>query len=291
MSLPYPFRTAISSMLHEKWINVLAILTMAAGLLVTAIIAISVYNFELLTRRLPDKFSVVVYLKDGASQEEVKNVVNFARKNNSVENVTYISKEEGLNELKASLKETEYVLEGLEENPLPDSIELKLKTEAVTPDNVRNLTTALKELKGVDEAEYGERFLSSIYSLRVGMKTAGLAFSATMCAGLLFVCYSAIKLLFYRKLQEIETYKLLGATRAFVRMPFIIEGAIMGLGGGLLSFFGLLALYYLVVLELSLALPLLKSITFPVAATSVLPIAGLCLGIIGAFIAIGRIRY
>lgn len=189
------------------------------------------------------------------------------------------------------MKNTDYVLDGLGENPLPDSIEIKLKSDAVTPDNVRKVTAGLKDLAGVNEIEYGEKFLSSIYSIKVGVKTVGFIFVIMLSAGMLFVCYSTVKILFYRKGREIETYKLLGATRGFIRAPFIIEGAVIGLSGGFLSFLGVMALYYLVFLKLSFTLPLFKTIIFPVDISFILPLSGLFLGIAGAIIAIGRIRY
>lgn len=123
------------------------------------------------------------------------------------------------------------------------------------------------------------------------MKTVGLLFVFLMSAGMLFVCYSTVKILFYRKEREIETYKLLGATRGFIRSPFLIEGAVIGLFGGIIGLIGIMALYSLVVLKLGLTFPLFKSIIFPIDISFYLPFAGLVLGITGAAIAIGRIRY
>ncbi len=108
---------------------------------------------------------------------------------------------------------------------------------------------------------------------------------------MLFVCYSAIKLLFYRKIEEIETYKLLGATKWFIRAPFIIEGATIGITGGILSLLGMLLLYYSVILRLSLTIPLFKTLLFPINLSFILPVIGAGIGILGAFIAIGRIKY
>ncbi|MBI4679839.1 MAG: hypothetical protein HY753_01160, partial [Nitrospirae bacterium] len=63
MGFPYAFRLAARSILHEKWINLLSILTMAAGLLFTAITILSVYNVDVATRKLPEKLSMILYLK------------------------------------------------------------------------------------------------------------------------------------------------------------------------------------------------------------------------------------
>lgn len=291
MAAPYAFRMALQSILHEKWINLLSILTIAAGLLFTALTVLSVYNVEMITRKLPEKFSVMLYLRDNLSSEETDSIVNAAQKDPSVIKASLIPKDEALRELKSTLKDAEIILGGLGENPLPDTIEIKLKPDAVGPENIRRLTEKLRDFRGIQEIEYGERFLASIYSLRMGIKTAGMIVVAIMAAGMIFVCYSTVKILFFRKNTEIETYKLLGATKGFIRAPFIIEGAVIGMAGGFLSFVGMLALYYFVVLNLSLSFPIFKMVHFPIEASFVLIPAGLFLGITGSAIAIGRIRY
>jgi len=291
VAFPYAFRIAARSIVHEKWINLLSILTMAAGLLFTAITILSVYNIDVATKSLPEKFSVMLYLNDNLSQEELKNIMNTAREDSAVERVKYISKDEALKELEASLKDIKYILDGLGENPLADSIEVKLKNEAVRPETVKRLAAKLSGLDGIGGIEYGEKFLSSIYSIKVGMKTIGIIFIVIMSAGMIFVCYSTVKILFYRKNQEIETYKLLGAKKGFIRAPFIIEGAVIGLIAGLLSFIGILSLYYTIIFRLSLTIPLFKAIIFPTDIAIFLPLAGLIIGMVGAAIAIGRIRY
>jgi len=233
----------------------------------------------------------MLYLKENISQQERDTIMNTARKDPAVDKATYIPREEAWKELKSNLKDTEYVLEGLGENPLPDSIEIKIKSESLGPEAVKKLTSRLKEMKGIQEIEYGEKFLVSIYSLSRGIKMIGIVLIIIMSAGTLFVCYSTVKILFYRKDREIETYKLLGATRGFIRAPFIIEGAVIGVSGGIFSLVGILVLYYFVFLKFSGMFPIFRSFIFPVHMSYIFPAAGLFLGIAGAVIAIGRIKY
>lgn len=287
----YAFKLAAKSILHEKWINLLSVLAIASSLLIIALTVLSVYNIDLATQKLPERFSMMLYLKDNLSGAEVENVLNTLRRENTLESIKYISKDEALKELKTMLKGTDHVLEGLEGNPLPDSIEIKLKKDAVGPETAKQLAARLKETKGIDDVEYGEKFLSAISSIKIGVKTIGIILIIIMSASVIFVCYSTVKILFYRKKEEIETYKLLGATKGFIRMPFIIEGAFIGLSGGLLSLFGILSVYYIVIFKLSLTIPIFHAVVFPTDISLILPPAGLLLGMTGAAIAIGRIRY
>lgn len=291
MPFPYSFRIALQSILFEKWIYLLSALTVAAGLVFTTITLLIVYNLDSATRKLPEKFSVMLYLSDSVSQDEKDTIISTAQKDRAVEKAVFVPKEQALKELKSTLKDSAFILEGLGENPLPDSIEIKFKSDAVGPESVQRLTNLLKPFKGIQDIEYGEEFLSAVHSLRSGLRSVGIIIITIMSVGLLFVCYSAVKILFYRKEKEIETYKLLGATKGFIRTPFLIEGAVIGFAGGSLSLAGMLTLYYVLIFRLSVTFPLLKLIVFPIELSFALPLSGLLIGITGAAIAIGRIRY
>jgi cell division transport system permease protein len=291
MALPYPFRLAVQGMLREKWVNLVSILTIAAGLLLTTVIVLTVYNIDLAAKKLPEKFSMMVYLKDDLSQEQTKSILYDIKNDDSVKSVSYIPKDKALNELKSTFKDIAYVLDGLEENPLFDSVEVKLQSEAVGPETAKELTAKFHKIKGIEEIEYGEKFLSSIHSLKIGIKNIGFLFVVIMSVGMIFVCYSTVKILFYRKNKEIETHKLLGATKGFIRAPFMIEGAVVGLFSGVLSLVGILSLYYVIIYKLSFAIPLFKTIVFPINMSFFLPLIGLFIGMTGAFLAVGRLKY
>lgn len=291
MTFSYSFRVALQSILHELWIYLLSILTIAAGLIFTIITLLLVYNIDLATKRLPEKFSVMLYLSDTVSQGDRDIIISTAQKDRAVEKAVFISKEQALKELKSTLKDSAFILEGLGENPLPDSIEIKFRSDAVSPESVQRLTNSMKNIKGVQEIGYGEEFLSAVHSLRTGIQTVGTSVVIIMSVGMLFVCYSTVKILFYRREREIETYKLLGATKGFIRTPFLLEGAVIGFAGGCLSLAGILSLYYVLVVRLSATFPLLKLIVFPIDLSFAIPLSGLLIGMTGAAIAIGRIRY
>jgi cell division transport system permease protein len=287
----YSVRVALQSLWRERWINLLSILSMAMGLLIIAIALIYLYNVELFSKKLPERFSMVTYLKDDISETERENIVSAIKKYNLVDTVRYISKDEALKELRSSLKEADYILEGLKDNPLPASIEIRLKEKAVTPQSVSRFVASLKRIKGIDDIQYGEKFLISLNSIRVGLETMGLMLTSVMIIGTVFISYSTVKILFYRRREEIETLKLLGATAGFIRTPFLIEGSLIGFTGGLVSMLLILLFYYTVFIRLGSTIPLIKSVALYPAMSLPLPVAGLIIGVTGALFAIGRIRY
>lgn len=287
----YSMMIALRSLWQEKWINILSVLTIAMGLLLMSAVMLTIYNLDLFTKKLPKRFSVMAYLKDNLSEHDVKYIADSIRGHSSVEKVRYISKTDALKELKESMKNADYIFEGLEENPLPPSMEIGLKKEAVGPDTVKSFAADIKKMSGIDEVQYGEKFLYSIYSIKSGMHAVGIMLTTIMIVGIIFICYSTVKILFYRKKEEIETLKLLGATRTFIKMPFVIEGGAIGSLGGFVSMLVVVVIYYGILYKLSLDVPILSYIVFPAEMFFTLPVAGLFLGISGAVIAIGRIRY
>jgi cell division transport system permease protein len=291
MIAPYALKLAVRSLLREKWINLLSVMTIAAGLLIISISFFALYNIDIATKKLPEKFSLTVYLSKDLQRDELDSVIDTFRKKRTVLSVRYISKDEAMKELKSSLKNSDYVLEGLEENPLPDSLEIKLKSNELGAETVQQFSREALKINGVAEVNYGEKFLSTIETIKKGVKAIGLFFAVILSTGIIFVCYSTVKILFYRRSEEIETFKLLGATKGFIRTPFLIEGAVIGACGGLLSLIGCFSLYYTFLLRLSMTMPIFKAVLFPANLFLPLPALGMLLGLAGAAIALGRLRY
>ena len=289
--MPYSLKIALQSLWHEKWINLLSMLTIAMGLLVITLMVSTVYNINLFARKLPERFFVVAYLGDRVNEKQAQDIITALTERSGIEKVKYVSKAEALNELRASLKDAEYVLEGLNENPLPASIEIRFKKEAMGPESVKAFVNSLKKIEGIEDVQYGEKFLLSIHSLKTALETIGLILTMVTVSGIVFICFSTVKILFYRRKEEVETLKLLGATRAFIRTPFVIEGAVIGIVGGVLSMLVVITFYFSVFRQLSATLPIVRTVVFPGELFLPLPLIGLFLGITGSFIAMGRIKF
>ncbi|MFO0754108.1 MAG: permease-like cell division protein FtsX [Thermodesulfovibrionales bacterium] len=288
--MSYPFRSAFRSLCREKWINILSIFTVASSLLIVTLTLFFLYNLDLFSRRLPERFSMMVYLKDSLSDEEGRQVLGTLQKRPEVAGAAYIPKESALRELKQTLKESPHVLDGLDENPLPSSVELKLKRDFVTAATASRVSDEIRKLPGVESVYYGEKIAEAIHALKRSAQNIGLIIFFTVSLGVVFVAYSTVKILFYRKREEIEIIKLLGATGGFIRMPFLIEGGVIGLMGGVIGVIGAFLFYFALTYRLSVVIPLLKTLVFPLETLFVLPLVGVVLGVIGSAIAIGRLR-
>lgn len=287
----YPLKVALSGIWREKWIHLLSVLSLGTGLFLMAVAFLFVHNVAIATKKLPERFSVMVFLDDGLSKDRIDEIVGSIGHMDVVKEAKYISKEEALEELKKSMKDADYILAGLDENPLPSSIELVLDKGAVTGTSVDDLAGQLRGMKGVAEVQYGKKLLSAIQAVKDNSDAIGLALISALSAGLIFVCYSTVKILFYRKKEEIETLKLLGATKGFIKAPFLIEGGLMGLAGGAVSAGVVSALQYVIHHELAGSFPILTAVSIPQGILQYQLAAGLIIGVTGAYIAVGRIKF
>lgn len=284
-------RSALGGLWREKWIHLVSVLSIAVGLFIITLGLIAVYNLHYISAKLPERFSLTLYLKEDVTPDQVENLLNLLKTDNNIQKVSYISKDNALAELKKSLKDSAYLLEGLEDNPLPASVEVKLKKDFIKSGGVQQLATELQSMNGVDEVQYGEQFLNSIQSVMSGAKAVGIVFLAVLFGGILFVCYSTVKILFYRKTDEVETLKLLGATAWFIRAPFLMQGSVIGAAGGALAGVASFAIFDIFLRSFAHSLPVFRYFLVPQEALLSLPVAGLMIGFSGALIALGRIRF
>lgn len=291
--LLYSLQTAIKNLWCEKWINILTMLTIAVGLLILGTFVLITLNMDNSLKRWSKGFGLVVYLKDDLSSNKADLLKEYFQKDSDVVDIKYISKDAALKELKQTLGKTTTILEGFKENPLPSSFELKLRREVLDPVRIKQKAFQIEQLDGVEDVQYGEKWLASLNTMTMGMKIIVLVLGSIIFAAIAFSTYSTIKILFYRRIDEIETLKLLGATRSFIRFPFLLEGIFIGALGGVVGFFGLSAIYYFTTAKIIEFMPLVGGtiIFFPTKIYAVAPAAGAVMSLIGSFFAIGKIRY
>ena len=287
----YTIKTALQGLWHDKWMNLLCMLTIATSLFLISLASVAYYNIKAISTKLPDRFSITVFLNEDLEEERIKAIIGQVQKHKSVKKLKYITKEEGLADLRLSLGDADYVLEGIEGNPLPPTLELGVTRKAVRGNGVGRLVSDVRKIDGVDDAYYAPKLLRIISMASRYTDKAGATIIILLGLAGLFVSYATIKILFYSKQEEIGTMKLLGATKGFMRAPFLIEGAIIGGVAGLMSFTAFLSLYALVYLRLTTQFPMLGEIKVPLQILPSIPAAGLLVGLIGALFAIGRIRF
>ena len=218
--LKYSFKTAFKSIVHEKWINSLTVLSVSIGLTMLCSFIIINSNVNAALQRWAKSFGMVVYLNEGVSKEREEALKKHLLQDTDIDTVNYISKEQSFEEIKRTMGENAMILDIFKETPLPSSFELKLKKDYLDLMRVKEKAAQLQRLDGVQEVQYGEKWLSSLITIAKTVQGGSIVFGAAIFIAVTFITYSTIKILLHRRKEEIETLKLLGASKGFIRLPF-----------------------------------------------------------------------
>jgi len=163
----------------------------------------------------------------------------------------FISKSDAMENLKRRLGDKAGLLDGLEGNPLPASLEITLSKGKIE-DFPKQLKARLEMLEAVDEVQYSHEWVEKIQAVMGAVKLIGIIFGGLLFLAALFIIINTIKLAIYSRHDEVEILKLVGATNRFVKAPFLIEGSIQGFLGGVTAIVILLLGYLVAITRIDL---------------------------------------
>lgn len=287
----YFIRIALNSITRNLILNLVAAGTITFALVILSAFLLIQVNLQNLVQSSTQELTVSVYLKDGLSDRAVEGLTKDAAEIKGVSSVRHISKDEALADLKKRLGDQGDVLAGLNENPLPDSLELSLEPGFREKNQVTALVSRLKALKGVDEVQYAWDWAEKLAVVVHFVKIGGWIIGGCLFLAVLFIIANTIKLTVLARQEELYIMRLMGATERFVRTPFVIEGLLQGLCGGAAALMLLFVLFHLLVsqVRLPLGLPLLELAFLPASTCWFLVGSGVGLGVLGSFISLGRL--
>lgn len=286
----YHFRNAFAGIFSNRLINAISIGTISISLSLFGAFALLFVNTNIWILEWGKSLSMSVYLEDGVNNEERKRIESILEDFPGAQVKAFIGKERAMMDLKATLGAQAGLLDGLSRNPLPASIEILFKDVRRSQLDPKRIKGELEKIKGVSEVQYSEQYQEKFEGVLYMLKVSGLIVGSLLCMAVLFIITNTIKLTIYSRRDEIEIYKLVGASDWFVRVPFLIEGAVQGLFGGVLSvsiLFLLHSLFSTKTVHL-FGLPLWEIVFLPHAYLLLIVTLGLLLGLAGSFIAIGR---
>jgi len=180
-----------------------------------------------------DKVGVVADLEDGARSSELTALQADVAALPEVRSVEYVSKEEALRRYREEREAQgqQDLTPFLPENPLPASLEVKLRS----PEDYRAVADFLTAAPIVDKVQNIQDTTDQLIQITTFMRTFGLVLLAVIGAIVLFIIINTIRLAVLNRAEEIEVMRLVGASDAFIRWPFVFEGALVGLLGAALT--------------------------------------------------------
>ena len=227
----YCFITAFQSLKKNILLNIITSITIAITFIIFVSFLLIVMNLSIFKKNWVDQLQIILYFKDNITAAVIDKTKEYVASHEEVDSVIFVSKDKALNMLRASLKGQDGILEGLTENPLPSSLEIRLKKDFLTVDGVEQFIKKIEKNEHLKDIEYGQKWLERFIAFFEILKILGFVLGGFLFLFTLFIISNTIKLLVYNRRDEIEIMKLVGATNRFIKLPFCIEGVIQGLIG------------------------------------------------------------
>jgi cell division transport system permease protein len=233
MQFRYVVKEGFSGFKRAKLSMFAAIFTICVSLLLLSFFAILLINANSIVTSLREKVEMEAFLKDQLSSDQVTEVKGLVEMLVGVREVHYVSKEEAAKIFKEEFGEDIYKV--LNFNPLPASLKIFLKDGYKTAKNAEEISKQLKSIKGIDDVIYRKQLLEMLdqHAILFLWLTFGVGIFITLSSIILVA--NTIRLAIYAKRKIIQTMKLIGATRGFIRMPFLLEGFLQGMLGGVIA--------------------------------------------------------
>jgi len=241
MRFRYALKEAMSGFRKSKLSSFASIFVLFISLLAIGMFAVAGYNLNRLIKTIKGKIEVEVFIKDGRTSEQIDSLKKIVMSFNEVEDVFYISKEEA-----AKIFEKEFgenIFNVLDFNPLPASFKIKLKEEFRTLHGVENLVRKLKKIPDFEDVKYRRALLGIIERRFRILSQVFFAAGILLSVVSILLIVNTIRLTIYAKRKLIKIMQLVGATRGFIVLPFLIQGFLQGLIGG---FFSAVTIYVVV---------------------------------------------
>lgn len=284
----YFIRESVISLRRNSLMSFASVSTVALSMLILGIFLVMVLNLNNMASALESQVQISVYLQDSVSDREVREIGTRISKMPGVTQVMYITKDEALAKFKTRLGDQQGLLTALgDTNPLPNSFEVKVDK----PERVKPVAEAIGQLKGVENAKFGQEVVENLFNLTKMMRIFGLILIIFLAMAALFIISNTIRITVFARRREIAIMKYVGATDWFIRWPFLMEGMMLGIGGALIAVVLLGQIYGSLVSQVyqSLAfLPLIPQYPFITQLSVVLVIAGAAIGALGSTISLRK---
>ena len=291
-NVSYFIKRALRNMRQWPVLCTAAILTMAVALATVATFFLVVLNVQGLASNWSKEVQVVAYFQQPPSRNQIASLISQVEKLPDVKQAIFVSTTEALERFRTRLGEDAGLLEGVSRNLLPASLELTLKPGSRNRAGVERVVGELKKDSRFEDLRFGQDWLERFENFIGLLRFVGLLLGGFFLFAALFIVSNTIKLTLYARRDELEIMALVGATKRFIQVPFLLEGALQGLVSGLLSL-GFLALSFRLLVQNSLKSFWLTPIGFdPIFLSGrqqlLLVCCGVALGLLGSLVSLRK---
>lgn len=223
---------ALTDIRSNRFLNFITIITISLSILIVSVFLLFFENASRVIEVWNQGGRAMIYLEKEFVQDKLPALEDSIRSLGGIDEMRFISKSEALEKLKKEMGSRTAFLKTLKTNPLPDAIEIKIKSNG-SFEQIQALAQNIQSLSLVENVEYGQGWLGKFLNIFKLFKMTGYAMCGLFLLIALFITANTVRLAFYSRRLEIEIMRLVGATEGFIKTPFYVEGLLQGfLGGG-----------------------------------------------------------
>ena len=278
-------RTAIRGIASSPVTSGVSVVTIGVTLVLVGAFALLLRNMEELLDQFGDDLRVTAYLESDVSGEALRALEDRVRAIPGVEDVEALSQDEALERFRASVGSGSALLDGLDVNPLPASLEISLRDERRSAEGMEAVASAIEGFAGVESLSSGRDWVEGYLRAVALVRGVGVGLGIILALATLLIVANTIRLGIYARRDELEILSLVGASRPFVQTPFLLEGLVQGAAGGAIALGLLYALFRLALPGFEFGLELLVGTAprfFSLGEALILVAGGAGLGLFGS---------
>jgi len=243
MSFWFTVMRQVGRNLRQTWMSqLMTLLTVSLSVLIFSLFYLIYTNMLTVGEQLGDDLRLIVYLDDEPMPEMKEQLIKKITAFDEVEDIKFISSEEAYEQFAAQLGNDRDVLEDMPKNFLPPSIEVTPLKTLRSLSQIKLFSDYLAKLPGTMKVQYGRDWLERFFHFTRLLSIVVFLSGSLLILTTVFMVAYTIRLTIFGRHDELELLKLVGATNAYIRTPFLLEGFFQGLLGSLL---GLSMLYSL----------------------------------------------
>ncbi len=286
-SLKYLTKEGFRNVWVNRLMSLASVSVLMACLVIIGLGAMIFFNIDALLDTIERQNVVMVYVDKTATDEQTSQIGNQLKTMNNISDCVFVPKEDAFEAQKQAMGDDAVLLEGLDENPLPDAY--KVTVSDLT--QFRATVDGIKKLDFVDTVRENSDVADKLIGIRKGVSAVIIGMVSLLFIVSLFIISNTIRITMFSRKLEISIMKAVGATNWFIRWPFMIEGMLLGVIAGLASFGVLAGLYRGMVYVFSDVLAIFTPVAFGSYAGYILlafMAVGIFTGSFGSLISMGK---
>jgi cell division transport system permease protein len=272
--------------------NLISVLIIGFSFLVIGIFLALSNNLTYLGERLSNNLAISFFLEKNLKNEELEFIKSQILASELVDEVTYVSSEDAWNRFATNFPELKEILDDLDSNPFPPSYEVRLTDKILSLSAIAYFMENIKSLKGVIDFQFNQEWVEKMDTLSRIVRAVGFFFGGILILASFFIISNVVRLNVLARKNEIEILRLVGATNTYIRIPFLVEGFVLGLVGSLISLFILFILIKIFPLYVGSSLGAARDFfslrPLTIEQSIWLIVGGVVIGILGSITSISR---